>query len=865
MKKHYIALSLIALASLTSCFDDSTTTSKPSSKDSTSVNSNESKKTNSDKPDPIVPVPDFTDDDFSYLLGDYYAKNSKVSIKTGYLTLETDTTRKYSASNVKTIEMSYSKSDDESEAKTYETLMIEFSSRFNTGTDYQAYINFEDGLLHFEKIEDDGNITTIGTYMPDIKEFSGSYSAYGDSSEYNMYMMFSGEFDLERGVFPSSHKMSDLISYEQAWYLESYYVNLDGTIYKAIQEFDSDKYGYGKNIIYKDTEKNNIYVFSGTYDYSIDYTYFEYVTDIGVAQNLNLFDGEKKVTLNINIEDNTITFDSLSGTYEKVVDDGLKLKASFGDKNYIFSFGERYIKVNDGTNTKIYPVNDISDLYGEYTSGVNTFKIEEQYDEETFDLIDPKVTLNNAEVAYKFVISNNRKSIQIEKDGVTYTISPDNNNCSIRLDTNGVISYPINESKFKELYIDTFVSHEKASSFSFTISSDMKYEFNGEKGAASLNYWHGDKYPSLNFKYNEKDYTLNLIQEDIGYYELSYDSSKYTIYSQTVLDKVYGDYSSNYKDSFILTSSVLIKDGVSYPYSFAPYYVNTSGLYNFGILTDEEDGQYQNNLYGTFLNNSTYYVKKSVFEGIKGTYQAYSKYGIENIKFTDDGELLLDQVNSTKDGLDRDVKHDYIIYTDTSSVPNVIFNYGGNYLKIAFYNNYVEIATLKYYNNNLVSSWGTYTDSDNTNTLFIQDDSLYLNGTKLTVTDYKYFDDKVIFSTSEYTITYYKNSDNITLDSESTCVKLSRKLNFTDFDKFVGTYTINSSEVVVSKSSTIGYSITVAGSNISSYYVARHNDKLSLIFSDMSGTYYLMLNEETNEVTTDFEASSIPVPPPLPF
>ncbi len=865
MKKHYIALSLIALASLTSCFNDST--SKTSTKDSTSINSNESKKTNSDKTSPVEPVtpPTIDDKEFSFLLGDYYGKNAKVTIGNSSLTLTGKTELSLNASKVETIELEYSKTDEDEETKTYDTLKIEFSSEYNNGIDYQAYINFDDGFLHLEKVENDSTVTTIGTYMPDIKEFSGSYSAYGDSSQYNMYFSFSGDFDLERGVFPSSHKSAYSISSEQSWYLESYYVCVNDTIYKAIQEFDQDKYGYGKNIIYKNTEKNDIYVFSGTNEYSVDYDFFEYVTDIGVLQNLNLFDGENKVTLNVNVEDNTITFGTLSGTYTKVVDDeGLKVKAVFGDKNYIFSFGERYIIVNDGNSEKVYPVNDIDDLYGVFTDGTNTFKIEEQYDE-SYEVTDPKVYLNDAEISYKYVTSNNRKSIQIVKDGITYIISPDNTGSSIRLDTNGVISYPIYESKFKDLYTDTFVSHDKSTSFSFTITSDMKYEFTGEKDNVKFKYWHGDKYPSISFKYKEKDYSLELIQEDIGYYELITDEATYTLYSQTVLNSVFGEYSSNYNDSFVLTPSLLIKDGVSYPYSFAPYFVESSGLYNFGILTDEEDGHYQNNLYGTFINSTTSYVKKSVFEGIKGTYQAYGKYGIENIKFTEDGKLLLDVVNSTNDGLERNVETNYLIYTDTNNTPIIVFNYGKVNISISFYGNYVEIATLKYYNSCLVNTWGTYISSDNTNTLFIQDDSVYLNGTKLSISSYEYSDDKAIFYSDDYTITYYNGSDNVTLDSETSCVKLSRKLSFTDFDKFVGTYTINGSEVVISKSTTIGYSITTAGSTVSTYYIARHNDKLALTFSDFNGTYYLMLNEETGEITTDFEASSIPVPPPLPF
>ena len=125
MKKHYIALSLIALASLTSCFDDST--SKTSTKDSTSINSNESKKTNSDKTSPVEPVtpPTIDDKEFSFLLGDYYGKNAKVTIGNSGLTLTGETELSLNATKVENIELEYSKSDEDEETKTYDTLKID--------------------------------------------------------------------------------------------------------------------------------------------------------------------------------------------------------------------------------------------------------------------------------------------------------------------------------------------------------------------------------------------------------------------------------------------------------------------------------------------------------------------------------------------------------------------------------------------------------------------------------------------------------------------------------------------------------------------------------------------------------------------
>ncbi len=785
--------------------------------------------------------------------------NSRLTISEKSLVLNTDTELKLTPTSVEETTMEY---EEDEETKSYDTLKIAFSSDFND-QDYQAYVNFQDGLLHLESLDSEDKPTTIGTYMPAIKEFSGSYSAYGDSSTSNMYVLFSGEFDEKRGVFPSTHKYSYSMSDEQSWYIKSNFVQINDKVYKQIEEFDEDAYGYGKNIIYKDTSKGKIYVFSST---SIDYDYFEYVSDIGSLQNLSLFDGEKEILLNLNIEEKTITFGDLTGTYVSKIDsEGLKVEATMNGKVYTFSFGERYLTLHHENKDDIYPFNTIDELYGSYSDGTNSFSIEEQWDE-NYDSIDPKVMLNSEVVEYKFVTANKRKSIQFTKDGKTYTLSPDKKDSSIRLEVNQTISYPINIAKYKEYYTNTFIAHEKDGNKALKVNDDLSFVYQEESGEATFAYDHGDKYPILLLTTStNKAYSLNLAQADIGYFILMDGGNMTTLYSETALKSAYGDYSSNGENSFVFDAYHLTIDGKTSNYTFAPSYNEASGLFLFGIENENKE-TYVSNLNGTFISkDGMSYVKKSLYEEIAGTYQAYGKYGIENIKFTKEGKLYLDTVNQAGTGLEKDVEFTYTIYTNFENKAVILFTHRNVTLTISFKDHHVTIANLDYYNSNLVRAWGTYSDEGNEKTLYVQDDKIYLDGESLSVNSIEYDNEKTIYHTSSYTVIYYSSTDNFTLDSDSSSLKLERKLSYTDMDKFVGSYTINNSEVKVAKNSMLGYDVTVSGFPLfSPYTITRHNGKLALTFSDSSGKYFLMLDETTNEITTDFEASSIPVPPPLP-
>lgn len=840
MKKTILPIAFLALFALGSCnkIDSFSSNPKVSSSEPTTNSSTSSSQQQ-------VTPPYFEDSDFSYLLGNYYAKGSSVTITPDYLTIQGKDTLKLIPTDVRETTLNYS-SD---EKKSYKTLNIDFSGKFNDGVDYKAYINFEDGLLHIENLSTN---SSIGTYMPDIQGFSGTYSAFGDGSEYNMYMSFDGHFDIERGVFPSNHRMMTNFGGEQSWYLKSFYTLLDDTPYIGIEEYDEDDYGYGKSLVIKDTAKKRISLLDGVDSLE---NYANYVTDIGGFHGLKLFDGTKSFTTSLDSDKKTFTFDGVTENYEVVLDEtGYHLAMMLNGKKTLFSIGEYQLSTTAmDDEVSYYPIDDISALNGEFKYGDETFKI--SFDEEN----NVSVTVDSTKIDnVSYSIHNKRKSLQFQKDGKTYIISSDKANSSIRVEKDGSVFYPINEKLYSSYFTNTFIHQNEKERFVLFINEDKTYQIKKEAGKAQFSYHHGDKYPSLSLKYENKDCSLVLVQPEIGYFKLESETKSFSLYTQTVLDKVFGDYSSNGISDFKFDENCLTKDSKKFTYSFTPYREPKLGTYSFAITLDENKILYKNNLHGTFFNDNESYIRKDLFEDLYGTYSGYGKYGIENIKFTSEGKLYLDSLNSDKTGLVKDVEYTYFIMTNLSDQIALYFNYSEDLkIMISFKENAVEITGMTYYRAELLNRFGTFTDDENT--LCLQDDKLYLNGKSLTTLEEEIKKDRIIIKTSDYTFTFYKDGDNVTMDSKTETRKLSRKFTFEDYKKFYGSFTINGSKIEFKVSESLGNSLTIDGVSYS-YYISKHKEKYALTFSLFSTTYYVMLDETTNELSTDYE-SSIPLPP----
>lgn len=829
-----------ALACLASCGGDTSSSSSTQS-------------------EPLPPPPSIDEKDFSDLKGTFVGKSGTLNLTNAGLFIEGKLN--LDLIPTKAIKLDSVVTDKEGNETTYKIEALEFNSTYNKFT-YRAYIDlYGDGFFHLEK-EVDGTFATLDTFMPEVGYLSGSYSSFGDSSASNVYDIIDHDFDFDKGVYPCSRYFPLSLSYgpsNQFYYVSRTRIdtnNIKFPIVVTMEMYDSDDYGYGENIVRAISDEK------GTAGYRFGDDSTASVTDPGALNKQVLFDGTSTVTLEMDAEIMKFTLGDISGVYSTFVDkQGMRVDVKSGDATYSIRIGDHYVTVTNKDVTKVYAYNSVAELVGEFKKDGNTILISEG---EEGSLV---TKYNGTTVDTTYVIHNNRKSLKFATGSTVYIVSPDKLDTSVEVTSNGVKSFFINETLFRSYFVDTMVIHNKKANLSIKIDENLKAVEGTNSGNLALSYWHGQRYPSLVGKIGDKEITIKLIQPNIGYYEVTYGNEVFDSFSMTTLNKVFGTYSSNYKDRLELDIEKVVIDSKVLSYELKPIYQKGTGTYTFGIQVGEV--VYENNLNGCFITSEKSYVKLDVFTSVFGTYSQYAKYGEENIKFLD-GKLTLDTVNSSNDGLDKDVEYSYLIMTvgDASSKAVIAFEYTTNeagekvYVYIYFYETYVTIVSQKYYKGSIYNSWGTYADESNSNVVYLQNDSIYYNGNQDFITSWKETEAGLVATSSTRTYTF-KDGKVSVKEGEAT-LELTRKLTYNDFDKFVGKYTVGEKTFSFVKNEVVGYNL-VDGStkfDLTSMKITGENGKLTLIVSSFSAKYSLSIDLTTNEVTASYDAGLLPPPPP---
>lgn len=830
-----------ALACLASCGGDTSSSSSTQS-------------------EPLPPPPSIDEKDFSDLKGTFVGKSGTLNLTNAGLSIEGKLN--LDLIPTKAIKLDLVVTDKEGNETTYKIEALEFNSTYNEFT-YRAYIDlYGDGFFHLEK-EVDGTFATLDTFMPEVGYLSGSYSSFGDSSASNVYDIIDHDFDFDKGVYPSSRYFPLSLSYgpsNQFYYVSRTRIdtsNIKFPIVVTMEMYDNDDYGYGENIVRAISDEK------GTVGYRFGDDSTASVTDPGALNKQVLFDGTSTVTLEMDAEIKKFTLGDISGVYSTYVDEkGMRVDVESGGITYSIRIGDHYVTITNKDVTKVYAYNSVAELVGEFKKDGNTILISEG--EEEGSLV---AKYNGTTVDTTYVIHNNRKSLKFVVGSTVYIVSPDKLDTSVEVTSNGVKSFFINETLFRSYFVDTVVIHNKKANLSIKIDENLKASEGVNSGNLALSYWHGQRYPSLVGKIGDKKITIKLIQPNIGYYEVTYGNEVFDSFSMTTLNKVFGTYSSNYKDRLELDIEKIVIDSKVLSYELKPIYQKGTGTYTFGIQVGEV--VYENNLNGCFITSEKSYVKLDVFTSVFGTYSQYAKYGEENIKFLD-GKLTLDTVNSSNDGLDKDVEYNYLIMTagDNSSKAVIAFEYTTNeagekvYVYIYFYETYVTIVSQKYYKNGIYNSWGTYADESNSNVVYLQNDSIYYNGSLDSITSWKETEAGLVATSSTRTYTF-KDGKVSVKEGEAT-LELTRKLTYTDFDKFVGKYTVGEKTFSFVKNEVVGYNL-IDGStkfDLTSMKITGENGKLTLIVSSFSAKYSLSIDLTTNEVTASYDAGLLPPPPP---
>ncbi len=794
-----------------------------------------------------LPSPNISDESLSYLKGTYFGKEGSLSLNKDALTLTGKKELKLIPTKVGTARASYSVGGM---SAGYDTLCVYFDSAYNNGIDYRLYADVKsDGFVHLEEKTGE-EYTPVATFQPDVSKYASPVSYDGSGDIYNTYYVFDGEFDFDRDVYPVSFTGNGFWSYEQSWYaLSRIRLSSDNEPLYTLEFYDADDYGYGE--LHFALQEGKVALFDND-------DAMNFVSDAGAFRSLSLFDGENNVTLTSDPEAKTIEFLGVSGTYVTGLDEkGFYLKATLGEKGVTLRLCNRYLSCLTEEGEKIYPLDDVSPLVGEFTDKKDTYSFTEN-EEGGYDLL-----WNGTKVAYSYVIARNRKALSFKVGEDSYIAAPDKEDSSLYLSKNGEDNYFINDAIYGPLFADTFLAHDETNKFSIAVNTDFAYTYKNQTGKASYHYWHGDKFPSLSL---EGGLSIEIKQRDIGYFILKDGVKEVTLYSKAVLDKVFGDYSSNGEDALALNETAITYEGTAYDYEFKPLYQKGTGIYLFAISS--EFGTFESNLAGCLYDNTRSFVKTSVFADIAGTYSAYGDYGIENITFKESGKLYLDLVNDSKDGLLRDQPFDYLIMTSDNELNGkafLAFTYKNNSIFIYFYDDYVKIMGLNYYEQMTTLSWGTYVDESMTHALFVQDDKAYYDGEALTINSKAKTESTITMDTSKGTLVLTKGTDAWTATFDS--VNYERKLGFEDYKKFVGEYTANDTTLSVKRDG-VSYAITIGGTAVSfsSVTIVIKDNKLAMKIPSALDYFYLSLDAETGEVTATFESGGLlpPPPPPLP-
>lgn len=818
---------------------------------STSSNDNTSSQTSSSSSS-TLPVINLEDSDLYYLCGTFYGKDGTLKINSKKANLTNESKQEtLTPTSVK----------NETISSDLKTLTLYFDEAYNNGITYRAYVDLEgDGFLHFQA-KVDGKYVEYATYQPSIAKYQGVYSTYGDSDFYNTYYVITDEFDFARNGFVTDHVNSGSWSYEQSWLGKTRIRGTKENSYITYEEYDSDGDGWGESQLVM--EENRVRFYDPTYDYNNS------VTDFGLIQDLQVFDGTNTISIYADLEEGTLNVGDKQGTLSILKDDnGFYVESEIDAKKVKIRIFHHYITYEEDGKVSVYPINDTSEMEGTFTDKTNTISYSLDWETDEYSL-----TFNGESVDFSYVVFNNRKAISFVKDGKTYIVTPDKSETSIKVSVDNVTSYYLNDESFSEIFNNTYYVHNNGVVSEIKIDADLSYTIGNEKGQGTYSFSHGVSYPTLKLGNRE----LSIINYSIGLFEYNDGTTSNLVYTKAALEKVYGVYSSNGQDSLEITDEYVKIGDKEYEYDFTTYVPSENGLKQFALALKGTDYVVASNLYGTIVLieddiESKYYVYKDVFEDIAGTYSAYGTYGIENIKFTKEGVLTLDTTNSDSTGLDRDVQYPYYIVTNEQGdyIAQIIFTYKNNKIALNVYEDHVSIGSLNYYKSALTNSWGIYTDETMSNIVFIRDGSLYVNGTSVTYTSVTEDESKITYKTSTGSLVITKGDtySAVYTDGE-TVTNLTRSLDYTNYNKaFSNTYTINDATLVFSKDSTgLGYQTVIDEYTTVTFEemnVSIKDGGICLEIPTSSCTYYLTYNLKTSEVSTSYEASSIPTPPPFP-
>ena len=766
--------------------------------------------------------PSYTDEQFEYLLGEFYGVDGTLTVSNDSLVIAGETNSTYYPTDLKEEKIHYFFDDGKVEIE--ENVLVAYYGKQRNDANYRLTVSSDEfKLIEFQK-EVEGRYVTQSYFSPKADFFAGAYNLVGEYSSENFVWVFSSKFG------------KTTISGRYAGYLASTYyqrgrslasesgllvpgfcfteVNEQRVVLTVAKLLDASDGQFFEGMLYTNSSTANIHLIyegeiSQDYFYADPYMFTQYVCNDEGALLTNYYSSYDPITWD---EGDYFLIDNEQATYS----------VARGDKGLVYTFTVSESKVYNVTisaNSYRYTVGNEAHLFAPLTGW---FEIPGSYDDELVFVNDnlshslsmqysdmdmdlwidtlpvfywdgelisnPKLTATDAgEVIFSFV----------DASEVEHKFLRGNSNVAIHMFGDS-IDYYYNLAAVRELYQGTFICDPEGS----IAIDELLYCTINQAMSSRCTIAYNANFGLYLYLDNEKDLAfVNIGAEGFRLCVLMSKSEQSQDYflDANDFDKTVGEFTSNGTDSFALDSEYNLKvDGEALAYGLTlieagedeylvaiGYRVDTTTY--FAILTFEGTIAIYRLASGSLVPVKTM-CNKGAFDALVGKYQLDGQYGTESIEFREDGHLYLDNYI---DGQLVPEEHQYSISVeDDVYTLNVIgqTSQGTYSLPFVLAENYtLTLNNLFYELEELHALRGTYGHKASKTTMLAVNGVIYINNQRQTLTGYESESAEgkltsATFYTSTYTITLSYVGDDKVVSLYETAQGAGTAITFDDSD-----------------------------------------------------------------------------------
>lgn len=731
---------------------------------------------------------------------------------------------------------------------------------------YRIYFQGNEGLykLILEKKEKSGYVQ-VSLFMPSIEEFTGSFNAYGDSNQYNINYHIGNDFNFYRGYFDIGlcgvyYGMS-----QDSYYVESYYtVNTEG-MEKVISIYD-----YADNFEYYRVKLGTISNVKGLVDISTSDPFIAFYYDPMYLTYPYFSNSSSFESGSIDVENKTITINEQTYSYESSSDDKGQIVTLTNENKTITTrptqYGMIWTENNEDTE---YVYNSVSNLEGDYQYRDETYSFNQNY--ETFEY---ELLINGSETSFSYEVYNHQKAIKVSVNNKVKYFTPFKYTIAIMCSDDSRDTFFVNQSAFSSLYNYTFINKEYETSEELTISSGFEVNYkNSESNSATIGTLLYDPhllYPYVEFIVSDVKYEFMLLESN-GIARLTSNDISKDFFIQEDVNEIYSTYTSKCESEITINNQKITYFCNTTNYKISAYYSTNTYSYIMSIDFVNENKTMQGfpskgMIEITDGKKSTTFIDIEGFNELVGTYCYDGEFGVEKFRLTSDGHFYADTLNSSKDGIIKDVEYDYSLKMSydyaNNAYPTIVFYYDNkSSLDLVLKDNALVVGgTLNYTADYLYQYQGIYVDSETTSVIELRENSLYVDGTKVTIKEVTYDNEHTYVTANvnfnEVTYTFTKNEDkNVASlgDNELTFEEIS-------IDSLIGEYEYNETTYEVKKVDN-NYVVTNGTTTSTGYSVVIYDNHIAIKFTYGLDTIYVYSTSEGNVLV--YEAAALPPLPPI--